>query len=119
MKAFRVKGRLNQDISEVFKAYQWLGKINCDAIGFTGARSIGRMVIKPNRKNYLYLDLSKGSLEVYAVQNKNAYLLAEKSMHGEITQPLPRGNYQIRVVGNDAQFHLVVSKNLHKLKLMV
>jgi hypothetical protein len=116
MKAFRVKGRLNQDISDKFKAYQWFGRIHCNARGFTGARSIGRMVVKPNRKNYIYLDLSEGALSVYAVQDEKTFLLAENSIHEAIHQPLPTGNYQIRVIGKDAQFHLVVSKNLHTLK---
>ena len=118
MRAFRVRGRLNQDVSIRFKAYQWFGRINCNAIGFTGARSIGRMVVKPKRKNFIYLDLSEGSLSVYAVNGNLTYLLADQSIHGEITQPLPVGNYQIRIIGKDAQFHLVVSKNLHTFKPM-
>jgi len=118
MKAFRVRGRLNQDVSISFKAYQWFGRINCNAKGFTGARSIGRMVVKPKRKNFMYLDLSEGSLSVYAVNGNLTYLLADQSIHGEITQPLPVGKYQIRVIGKDAQFHLVVSKNLHTFKPM-
>jgi hypothetical protein len=116
MKAFRVRGRLNQDVSIEFKAYEWFGRINCNAKGFTGARSIGRMVVKPNRKNFIYLDLSEGSLAVYAVNGNDTHLLADRSIHGEITQPLPVGKYQIRIIGKDAQFHLVVSKNLHVFK---
>lgn len=77
---------------------------------FTGVRKIKSINLDANPKIDLSIDLSEGRFKVVAVnQDKIVYIIQEGNANGVIETTLQAGNYDLKIVGQNAKIKARVS----------
>jgi hypothetical protein len=118
MRKFRVKGGLNQDESDVFTLSTVKGTITCVGLMFNGARSIGEVEVREDRETTMLVDLEVGAISIYAVRGEDVQLITQRSSRGLMQERLKEGTYQLRLIGKDATFRIVISRKKSSFKVI-
>ena len=110
MRKFRVTGGLNQDVSDVFTLSTVKGTMTCVGLMFNGARSIGEVEVRDDRETTMLVDLELGAISIYAIRGEEVQLVTQRSSRGLVKERLKEGSYQLRLIGKDATFRMVISR---------
>lgn len=86
------------------------GSLKCETKNFSGIKTIIWLRVSDNQKFHIEFFISKGKAKIVAVRKGRYECLAEANINTEISTMLGKGFHRIRLIGEQADIHLLLTK---------